>query len=104
MLRSFVFGLVLYTSQACSAIEDHLGKASNPKDTNEIIIEIPKGTTAGSLGTILAKANVIDSADNFKNYIRLSKKGGCTRHGKQISICSRRCTRPFGWHRGQGVG
>ena len=82
MLRSFLFGLVLYTSQACSAIEDHLSKSSDPTNTDEIIIEIPKGTTAGSLGTILAKANVIDSADNFKNYIRLSKKGSCLKAGK----------------------
>ena len=82
MLRSFIFGLVLYTSQSCSAIEDHLSKSSDSKNTDEIIIEIPKGTTGGSLGTILAEANVIDSADNFKNYIRLSKKGGCLKAGK----------------------
>ena len=82
MLRSLLFGVILYTTSACSAIEDHLGSAAEPGNSTEIIVEIPKGTTAGSLGSILAKAGVIDSADNFKNYIRLTKKGGCLKAGK----------------------
>ena len=82
MLRSLLFGAILYTTSACSAIEDHLGAAAEPGNSTEIIVEIPKGTTAGSLGSILAKAGVIDSADNFKNYIRLTKKGGCLKAGK----------------------
>ena len=72
MLRPLLFGAILYTTTACSAIENHLGQAAEPGNSTEIIVEIPKGTTAGSLGSILAKAGVIDSADNFKNYIRLT--------------------------------
>ncbi len=82
MLRSLVLGTLLYVTTACSAVEDHLKQAADPSDTTEIIIEVPKGTTAGSLGSLLAKAKVIDSADNFKNYIRLTKKGGCLKAGK----------------------
>ena len=82
MWRSVVFGMILWGSQGCSSVADFLGSAADPSDTSEIIIEIPKGTTAGSLGGILAKAGVIDSADNFKNYIRLTKKGGCLKAGK----------------------
>ena len=81
LLRSTIFGLFFHVT-GCSAIEEHLGQAADPSDTNEIIIDIPKGTTAGTLGSLLAKSNVIDSADNFKNYIRLSKKGGCLKAGK----------------------
>jgi UPF0755 protein len=66
----------------CSSIEDHLGQAADPTDTAEIIIEVPKGTTAGKLGGILADSKVIDSADNFKYFISLTKKGGCLKAGK----------------------
>ncbi len=82
MLRSILLSTLLYVASACSAVEGHLKQAADPSDTAEIIVEIPKGTTAGGLGSILAKAKVIDSADNFKNYIRLSKKGGCLKAGK----------------------
>ena len=77
-LPLYTFGLLI----GCSSVENHLGKAADPSDSTEVTIEIPKGTTAGKLGNILAEANVIDSADNFRYFVSLTKKGGCLKAGK----------------------
>jgi len=74
--------MLLYFFLACATISDHLGAAADPTDTTEIIFEVPKGTTARGLGTHLAKANVIDDADNFSNYVRVTKEGSCIKAGK----------------------
>ena len=81
MLRLFYsscLGLLL----GCGAIADHLGQSADPSDTKEVVIDIPKGTTAGGLGRILEDEKVIHSADNFMNYVRITKEGGCLKAGK----------------------
>ena len=54
---------------ACSMIADQLGEPADSTDKTEISVTIPKGTNPRSLGKVLVKHKVIDSADNFTNYI-----------------------------------
>lgn len=67
---------------ACSFVADQLGAPADPADTTEIIFEVPKGTTPGRLGPLLADARVIDDASAFSNYVRLTKEGGCLKAGR----------------------
>lgn len=74
--------MLLYFFLACTMISEHLGTASDPTDSTEIIFAVPKGTSARGLGTHLAKANVINDADNFSNYVRITKEGSCIKAGR----------------------
>ena len=67
---------------ACSIIADQLGDPADSTDTAEIIVTIPKGINSRSLGKVLAKHNVIESADRFTNYVRITKEGSCLKAGR----------------------
>ena len=66
----------------CSMLADNFGSPADSSDTTEIIFEVPKGTMARSLGAGLSKADVVDSADNFNNYVKITKEGSCIKAGK----------------------
>ena len=66
----------------CTMVTDHLGSPADSTDTTEIIFEVPKGTIARSLGSHLVDAKVITSADNFNNYVKITKEGSCIKAGK----------------------
>ena len=63
-------------------IADQLGEPADSTDKTEIIVTIPKGTNPRSLGKVLAKHKVIDSADDFTNYVRITKRGSCLKAGR----------------------
>ena len=56
MLRSLLFGAILYTTSACSAIEDHLGAAAEPGNSTEIIVEIPKAPPLEALAASFSQS------------------------------------------------
>lgn len=66
----------------CTMIAEHLGAPADPNDNTEIIFEVPRGTTAGRLGPLLAEARVIDDSSAFENYVRLTDEGGCLKAGR----------------------
>jgi UPF0755 protein len=74
MLLAFFF--------SCDQVADQLGAPKDPQNTTEVIFEVPKGTTARGLGTLLEKSGVIENADNFTYYVKLTKEGGCIKAGK----------------------
>ena len=67
---------------ACSMIAEQLGDPADSTDKTQIVVTIPKGTNPRSLGKVLAKHNVIDSADSFTNYVRITKEGSCLKAGR----------------------
>ena len=82
MIKWIVTLCSLWLFSACGMVEDHFNQPADTSDTTEIIFEVPKGSTAKGLGTLLTEAHVIDDPDGFVNYVRLSKKGGCLKAGK----------------------
>lgn len=66
----------------CTMMADHFGAPADSSDTTEIIFEVPKGTMARSLGSHLVNAKIVDSADNFNNYVKITKEGSCIKAGK----------------------
>ena len=74
MLLAFLF--------SCDQVADQLGAPKDPQNTTEVIFEVPKGTTARGLGTLLEKSGVVENADNFTYYVKLTKEGGCIKAGK----------------------
>ena len=74
MLLAFFF--------SCDQVADQLGAPKDPQNTTEVIFEVPKGTTARGLGPLLEKSGVVENADNFTYYVKLTKEGGCIKAGK----------------------
>jgi UPF0755 protein len=74
--------MLLFVFLACEMMTDQLGAPAEPNNTSKIIFEVPKGTSARTLGKKLVAVNVIDSADNFTNYVRITKEGGCIKAGR----------------------
>lgn len=66
----------------CGVVADTYNKAADPSDTAEAIVSVPKGVTPRKLGPVLAEAGVIDDADDFTTYARLSKEGACLKAGR----------------------
>ena len=58
---------------ACDQIADQLGAPKDPSNTTEIIFEVPKGTTARSLGPLLQKSGIIEDGENFTYYVKITK-------------------------------
>ena len=73
--------LLFFLFQACEPAA-FFDKPTDPNDSTEIIFEVPKNTSPRGLGPLLQSANVIDSADDFTNFVRLSKQGSCIKAGK----------------------
>ena len=88
---------------ACDQVADQFGAAKDPSDTTEIVFEVPKGTTARGLGPLLEKSGIIENADNFTYYVKITKEGGCIKAGKfplhaamdAKSILKRLCEAPL---------
>lgn len=74
--------MLLLTLLSCTMLTDHYDQAADPADTTELLYDLPRGTTARGAGEGLAAAGIIDDADDFAMYVRLSKEGGCIKAGK----------------------
>jgi len=67
---------------SCSIISGISGAPAEPENSTEIVVEVPKGSTARGMAKPLAKAGAIDDADAFGWYVRINKEGGCIKAGK----------------------
>jgi len=74
MLWSFII--------SCQLMIDQYNVPADGLDTTEFLFDVPKGSSARSLGPKLKKEGIIDDADGFVNYIKLSKEGGCIKAGR----------------------
>ena len=74
--------MLLFLILGCEMMSDHLGTAAEPNNHTEIVFEVKKGASARSLGPELATAKVINNAENFTNYVRITKEGGCIKAGR----------------------
>lgn len=59
-----------------------LDRAADPADPTPHVVEIPEGTTARAVGPLLQQAGVIDDAERFTWYVRMSGEGGCLKAGR----------------------
>lgn len=66
----------------CGMLADHYGAAADPADPTEHIFTVPAGSTARALGPALEAEGLVDDADDFGLYVRLSKEGGCIKAGR----------------------
>ena len=67
---------------ACTMIQDHMGAPADESNTESTIFEVPRGATARSIAPALQEAGIIQSADDFVMYIRMSKEGSCIKAGR----------------------
>ncbi len=67
---------------SCSIFNGLSGSPADPDDRNQIVVEVTKGTTARSMGSVLKKANAIDDDQAFLWYVRIHKEGDCIKAGK----------------------
>lgn len=74
--------LALLLLGACNLVADHYGAAAEPGNAEPIEVTIPPGTSPRSLGAVLDSAGVIDSADDFTMYVRITKEGSCLKAGR----------------------
>lgn len=74
--------MLLLLLAACGSLADSFGEAADPADKTEVVVTIPKGTTPRALGPVLEEAGVVDSAQDFTWYVRLSKEGACMKAGR----------------------
>ncbi len=58
------------------------GGPADLTDTTEIVVEVPRGATARSMGPILEEADAISGADSFVNYVRITGEGDCIKAGR----------------------
>ncbi len=65
----------------CSILAGLNGAPADPSDATEVVVEVPNGANARSMGPVLASAGVIDDADSFVWYVRINKEGGCIKAG-----------------------
>ena len=74
-----MFWLCLFS---CDAFTEQYNVAADPTDNTAFIFTVPKGATARKLGNPLKEAGIIDDADDFGTYIKLSKEGSCIKAGR----------------------
>ena len=74
-----MFWMMLFS---CDAVTEQYNVAADPSDDTEFIFTVPKGANARKLGSPLQKEGIIDDADDFVTYIKLSKEGSCIKAGK----------------------
>lgn len=75
-----MFALMLLSG--CSLVTDHFGAAADPTNVEPIEVKVPAGTSPRTVGSVLASAHVIDSADDFTMYVRITKEGSCLKAGR----------------------
>lgn len=73
--------MLLMLLAGCTMVADHLGAPADPTTTDTVVFEVPKGAIARSLGGPLQDAGIVASGDDFNNYVRVSKEGGCIKAG-----------------------
>lgn len=74
--------MLLLLLGGCGMIAGTYNDAADPADKADREVTVPKGTTPRTLGPVLAAAGVIDDADDFATYARLSKEGSCLKAGR----------------------
>ncbi len=74
--------LLLSLLLSCGFVADQMNVPTDASDTQEIVVEVPSGTTARGLGPLLAEAGAVDDADQFTLYVRLTGQGGCLKAGR----------------------
>lgn len=74
--------MLLLLLTACGSLTSSFDAPADPADKTETLVTIPKGTTPRKLGPVLKDAGVIDDADDFTWYVRLSKEGACMKAGR----------------------
>ena len=67
---------------SCQLVIDQYNVPADASDTTEFLFEVPKGSNARSIGPKLKEAGIIDDADTFVTYVKLSKEGGCIKAGR----------------------
>jgi UPF0755 protein len=65
----------------CTMVADQLGAPADPAATTPVVFEVPKGASVRTLGGPLAAAGLVRSADDFTNYVRITKEGSCIKAG-----------------------
>ena len=48
---------------SCSFVNGFSGRPADPSDQSEIVVTVPEGATARSMGSVLEAAGAIDNAD-----------------------------------------
>lgn len=74
--------LLLLALTGCSLVADSVGGPARPGDLASVVVTVPAGATARSMGPALEEAGVIESAGDFTLYVRLTKAGGCIKAGR----------------------
>jgi len=69
-------------SMNCVMVADKCGAPADVTDSTEHVFEVQPGSTALGLGPRLETAGLIEDADSFTMYVRLSKEGGCIKAGQ----------------------
>ncbi len=82
MSARFLLVPSLLTLPGCNVLADYFGAARGPANADLVIFEVPQGSSARGLAPALADAGVVTSADNFVNYLRVTKAGSCIKAGR----------------------
>ena len=64
-----------------SIINGFSGAPADPSDETEIVVTVPNGASARSMGAVLAEARAVDDAEAFSWYVRINKEGDCIKAG-----------------------
>ena len=67
---------------SCTMVADQLGAPADPTATSSVVFEVPKGAHIRALGGPLEAEGLVSSADDFTNYVRITKEGGCIKAGR----------------------
>ena len=73
--------LLLVLISSCAAVESALFAPADPGNTERTRFTVPPGSTANGLGSALADAGVVRSADRWKLFLKLSGEGACLKAG-----------------------
>lgn len=74
--------LLLLLLTGCDMVADQYGAPADPAATEAQVFTVPGGSSARSLAPKLADAGLVDSADDFVMYVRITKEGGCIKAGR----------------------
>jgi UPF0755 protein len=67
---------------SCGFVAQQMGTPADLAATTPIEFTVPAGSTARRLGPLLATAGVVNDADSFKLYVRLTGEGSCLKAGR----------------------
>jgi UPF0755 protein len=72
---------LLFLTTSCAAVESAIYAPVDAGNSEKRRFTVPQGSTANALGASLAEAGLVDSADRWKLYLKLSGEGGCLKAG-----------------------